>query len=268
MTNNQKHALHTNNQSHSGRASVFTSFSASITIEVALAVPIFLFAIVCLVYLLEIMTIQTAIRSGLQCAAKNVMSDSYPLAIIRTEDIEAYVVDEIGAERLERSIVVGGSTGIDCSGSRMSVRTGIGSLEARYELKLPVPMFKTGGLECKESIKVKAWVGYEKEFFGSEKEDTVYVTDTGMVYHRDYHCTYLELSIQMVTRDGIEGLRNVDGGKYYPCIICGGRGNPVYITDTGNRYHGSLSCSGLKRTVYAVPLSEAAGKGACVRCAR
>lgn len=268
MTDSKRYALQQNNQSYSGKASVFTSLKASITIEAAMAVPIFFFAMLCLIYLLEIMAVQTSVRSGLQYAAKSVMSDSYPLAVIRPGDIEAYVVDEIGVERLERSIIAGGSSGIDCSGSKMSVRTGIGNLEAVYTIKLPVPMFRVEGMKCKESLRIKAWVGYEKEFFGSEKEDTVYITDTGIVYHRDYHCTYLELSIQMVTREAVESLRNESGGKYHPCILCGGNGNPVYITDTGNRYHGSLSCSGLKRTVYAVPLSEAAGKGACVRCAR
>lgn len=268
MTNDRYYTLQNNNQSYDGRASIFTSFRASITVEAALAVPIFFFAMLCLIYLLEIMAIQTSVRCGLQYAAKNVMQDSYPLAVIQPGKIESYIVEEIGKNRLERSIIVGGSNGIDCSSSKMSVRTGIGNLEAVYQIKLPVPIFHIGGMKCRETIKVKAWVGYEKEFFGSEKEETVYITETGMVYHRDYHCTYLELSIQMVTREGIESLRNQDGGKYYPCIICGGRGTQVYITDSGNRYHGSISCSGLKRTVYAVPVSEATGKGACVRCAR
>ncbi|MCQ2507536.1 MAG: pilus assembly protein, partial [Dorea sp.] len=42
----------------------------------------------------------------------------------------------------------------------------------------------------------------------------------------------------------------------------------VYVTDYGDRYHSSLSCSGLKRTVYSVPKSEAIGKGACSKCAK
>ena len=98
---------------------------------------------------------------------------------------------------------------------------------------------------------------------------TVYVTETGLVYHRDYHCTHLELSIHMVLQSEIESLRNEGGGKYHPCQHCmKGAGGGVYITDTGDRYHSSLSCSGLKRTIYAVPLSEVAGKGACSRCGK
>ena len=90
-----------------------------------------------------------------------------------------------------------------------------------------------------------------------------------LVYHRDYHCTHLELSIHMVLQSEIESLRNEGGGKYHPCQHCiKGAGGGVYITDTGDRYHSSLSCSGLKRTIYAVPLSEVAGKGACSRCGK
>ena len=95
----------------------------------------------------------------------------------------------------------------------------------------------------------------------------VYVTETGLVYHKDYHCSHLDLSIRMTHLELVEGLRNENGGKYYPREHCvKGNGGNIYITNSGDRYHSSLSCSGLKRTIYAIPISEAAGKGACSRC--
>lgn len=234
-----------------------------------MAVPFFFFAVISLIYLFEIMAVQTSVRSGLTYAGKIVAEESYPIAAVNPGDIEEYVVNAIEARRLERSIVVGGSTGIDCSASNMSIRTGIGTLKAEYRIQIPVPFFYIDGIKRTESIKIKAWTGYEKGYIGSSEEETVYVTETGIVYHRDYHCTYLELSIHMVPADSVDGLRNVDGGKYHACRICGGTGSgQVYITDSGDKYHRSLSCSGLKRTVYAIPLSEAIGKGACVRCGR
>ncbi|MBD8948918.1 MAG: pilus assembly protein, partial [Blautia obeum] len=48
-------------------------------------------------------------------------------------------------------------------------------------------------------------------------------------------------------------LRNKSGEKYHACERCrAGSAGSVYITGEGNRYHGSLSCSGLKRTVEEV----------------
>ena len=117
-------------------------------------------------------------------------------------------------------------------------------------------------------MQVKVWNGYEKERFGIRDEGVVYITETGLVYHRDYHCTHLDLSIRMVSSEEVKRLRNKSGGKYHTCERCKGGTGGVYITDTGNRYHSSLSCSGLKRTVYAVPLSEIAGKRACSKCDR
>lgn len=59
------------------------------------------------------------------------------------------------------------------------------------------------------------------------------------------------------------------GGIYHLCERCGwmpGNDGNCYVTDYGDRYHTSLSCSGLKRKVYTVPLSEVKGKGACSKC--
>ncbi len=258
---------HSKNSYLFGRVSVSASKKASITAEAAMAVPIFFLAAVCLLYLMEITAIQTAIRSGLQYAGKKAAEEGCVVSMVIPSRLEQDVVRAVGAERLERSIVLGGSKGVRCDGSRISPRTGIGEIKVTYEVRLPFPMFGVPPIKYQEKMRIKAWVGYEKPGFGSDNEETVYITETGMVYHKNYQCTYLELSIHTVLPEEIDNLRNNSGGKYYPCEHCMRNGSKgVYITDTGNRYHSSLSCSGLKRTVYAVPMSEVIGKGACSRC--
>ncbi len=119
-------------------------------------------------------------------------------------------------------------------------------------------------------MRVKGWCGYESSIPISAEQTIVYVTETGTVYHKDYHCTYLDLSIHMVPVSGLEDLRNESGSKYYPCELCGKKvsGMGVYITNYGSKYHMSMSCGGLKRKIYAVPISETAGKGACSKCGK
>lgn len=242
-----------------------TSVSASVTVEAALAVPLFFLAVLSLVFLLEVQAVRTAVRSGLQYAGKRTAEQSGMIPVLSPADLEQDLRDSVGAARLDRSMIENGSSGISCEGSVMSPVTGIARLEVKYRIRLPVPVFRVG-LEQKETMMVKAWTGYVKSGFGGTDEEIVYVTETGLVYHRDYRCTYLDLSIRMVNRSDLESLRSEDGSRYRPCSYCGGTGSPVYITGAGDRYHSSLSCSGLKRTVYAVPLSEVIGKGECSRC--
>lgn len=252
-----------------GRASVSASKKGSITIEAAMAVPIFFLAVVSLLYLMEIMAVQTSIRAGLQYAGKQAAKEASVVTVVIPSHIESDVIHAVGPERLERSIVIGGSGGIRCDQSRISARTGIGELVVTYKVRIPVPIFGIRPIEYQEKMRIKAWTGYEKNGFTVDNDTTVYITETGLVYHRDYQCTHLDLSIRMVASSELDSLRNESGGKYYPCGHCMRNvGGGVYITDTGNRYHSSLSCSGLKRTVYAVPLSEVIGKGACSRCGK
>lgn len=253
----------------SKRASAFTSLKAGITVEASMAVPIFFFAVVSLLYLMEIMAVQTSVRSGLQYAGKVYAQEAYMSRMVVPFKINSDVVGAIGPERLNRSIVDGGSSGIDCSGSAVSSASGIGELSARYRVRIPVPLFHISLMSFEEKIKIKTWTGYEKDGFGREKEEIVYLTETGIVYHKDYHCTHLDLSIRMVKSTEVKNLRNKSGGKYHMCERCGKKASGgVYITDTGDRYHSSVSCSGLKRTIYAVPFSEIAGKRACSKCGR
>lgn len=269
MINNQNLLSRLTKHSYAGRASVRTSVKGSVTVEAAMAVPLFLFAMVAILYLLEIMAIQTSVRAGMQYAGKEVAKEASCVTVLLPSEVEKALVSAIGAERLERSVIIGGSDGIECGKSRISSRTGIGNICVEYQIRIPVPFYQINKITKTDSMKIKAWTGYEKEGMSVADDTTVYITDTGMVYHKDYHCTYLDLSIQMVQKSQIQELRNVDGGKYYACEYCTGTvGNCVYITNSGNRYHSSLTCSGLKRTIYAIPLSDALGKGACSRCGK
>lgn len=192
----------------------------SVTAEAAVAVPVFFLAVVTMLYLLEMMAVHTAVRSGLQYAGKKTAKESCVTQMLMPSRIENDLVYAVGEERLGRSIVRGGSSGIDCSRSKMSARTGIGKLTAEYQVVIPVPLFGIAPVKCSETMKIKAWSGYEREGWMDTGNDTVYVTETGLVYHKDYHCSHLDLSIRMTHLELVEGLRNENGGKYYPCEHC------------------------------------------------
>ena len=125
----------------------------------------------------------------------------------------------------------------------------------------------------------KLWTGYEDdeetEKEGEDEEDdedgkTVYITETGKVYHITKECTHLKLSIKSIEASQLAKKRNKNGGKYYPCEICkptkvGGE-DKIYITEQGNKFHSKIGCSGLKRTVIPVKLEEMHGYRPCSRC--
>ena len=130
---------------------------------------------------------------------------------------------------------------------------------------LPVPQFKIAA-KCV----VKPWVGYEvaKGKDREEEEIFVYVTEYGSVYHKQRNCTYLALSISITSMTEVGKEKNASGKSYQACELCGKNNfvSAVYITSYGTKFHTTINCSGLKRTVKSVPLSEVEGKGACSKC--
>ena len=120
-------------------------------------------------------------------------------------------------------------------------------------------------------MKYRKWNGYD--LYGSAdvptEEEYVYITEYGTVYHRDRSCQHLTVNIRAVSEDKVDNCRNNNMEKYYPCDKCGGKGTGiVFITEEGNRYHSSASCSGIKRTVKTVKLSEVEGMSGCNSCVR
>ena len=81
------------------RASVFTS-KGSLTLEAAIVVPIFFFAILCLAYLLEMMAIRVCVRSALYSAGREVAQNAYVGTMISAGELEQKIIQNIESEFL------------------------------------------------------------------------------------------------------------------------------------------------------------------------
>lgn len=185
------------------------------------------------------------------------------------------VVEYLGTEYLDHSPIVGGSGGLSFLGSEISGEREVVDLVCTYQVKPLFGLVTFAPFRMENRYFGHAWVGYEGGFRQKKKkeveEETVFITETGTVYHKDRGCTHLDLTIVPTTLAAAVTDRNKSGAIYHACERCGGRpqsGDTVYTTDYGTRYHNSLSCSGLKRTVIEIKLSEAAGRPPCKKCGR
>ena len=131
--------------------------------------------------------------------------------------------------------------------------------------------FGIGTVDITQQCSSAAWLGQTsgEDFADTDgSKERVYITAQGTVYHKSRQCTYLNPSIRQITQEQLDTARNSSGAKYYLCERCGKRsGSGIYITDYGEKYHYDKNCSGLKRSIFSVPLSEVQDKGACSKCA-
>ncbi len=254
--------------------------SGSMTVEAAMVVPLFIFCLINLLFGIQVMETSSRITAAMHQTGSEICSYAYAVNHVSGEAppgiaTDVYAVASInrhlGSTVQNRGGVLGGRAGIIYAGSSILQDGGIVKLSALYTLKYPVNMGFIRPFILGTSLYGHAWVGYEG--IGSLQNSTdddpvVYVTPTGTVYHRDYDCRYLHPSVTSVSAASVGSLRSSDGSKYYPCEICGGGsmvGN-VFITGSGNRYHSDLFCSGLKRNIQAIHLSEVGGRGPCSVC--
>lgn len=116
------------------------------------------------------------------------------------------------------------------------------------------------------------WNGYNVLSNADQIEKTVFITETGKVYHCDENCSYIKPDIINVLYGEAQDLKNEGGTGYRLCEVCGIEINleqtQVFITRGGYAIHSRLDCPTIKRTVRTVLLSEVNNYLPCHRCSR
>jgi len=114
------------------------------------------------------------------------------------------------------------------------------------------------------------WTGFDlagETLPQQEAEEMVYITGNGEAYHLSRSCSYLNPAVEMYPLQQAKSQKNADGSRYTECMVCGSS-DYVYLTKDGERWHASITCSGLKRTVDLVTKKAAIeqGRHICSRC--
>ena len=257
----------------------------SMTLEAAFVLPLFLFAVINILFAVNIIGTQSRLSAALHQTGNKMafagyvyertigsaVPDSLAGVVMSNMYARGQVLEYVGRDYLDQSCVVGGSGGLSFAGSSVMGDGDLIDLQVSYKVKPFSGIMGFSGFTMSQRYYGKAWTGYDVAQYVSdtgEEDPMVYITETGTVYHTDRNCTYLNPSVESIPALTVDSKRNRSGGKYYPCEICGaGTGmGQVYITQQGSSYHSRLNCSGLKRTIYMVPLSQVGGRGRCSKC--
>ena len=200
-------------------------------------------------------------KTGVSDTAKSMAQSMLAAAGVQTIFSSVYESSAVDSD-----CIYGGRAGIVLAASEDENETV--KISAVYRMKIEIPFVGKYSFPKKLVARQRIFSGYVES--GGVGDDTsaggtVYVTEHGSVYHTSLSCSHICLRIS-----GGNVERILTEKKYQACDKCIDKGempSALYVTKYGDKYHSSLGCSGLKRTVKTISREEAEGMKMCSRCA-
>lgn len=266
--------------------------SASITVEASIVLPLFIFFFVNIMTAFNVIKVQSDLEAALHQTGSEISAIAYDLnagkkylgvdgedggaGVIAAGGYTLYAANKVKGylgDSVNKSCVTDGAKGLSFLSSRIMAGNDYVDIVVDYKVHPMIPLIGFKDFNVQSRYFGHAWTGYDNSGGGlpvDGGEEMVFVTEHGTVYHRDASCRHLKLDVRSIPYDRLPTERNKDGSVYYPCEYCAGKvgGGNVFVTDYGNRYHSSVSCSGLKRKIYTIPISEVGGRAPCSACGR
>ena len=246
------------------RAFLFTS-KASITIEAALTMTIFLIITISLSSFLTMIYGQLSIEEKINNISMESSKAKYFVRYDKEEGDNYKKMAEVGyiSARVLSDIKKQGKLISELNPAQSSMENGMVDVVLSYKVRIPFTIYKW---RVTQRAKTKDWTGVDL----TKSNEIVYITKYGKVYHRSKECKHLVITVNEVTLAKAHLLRNKGGHKYTRCSYCVKRElseiSSVFITPEGDRFHSSLDCLGLTRSVMEVDIKDVGNKKPCSSC--
>ena len=249
--------------------------TASLTAEAAITLPVFFLCMACVLQLLNVYLCAGKLSASITQTAEEMAIGAYSSEYFEKDTLLGVVLSSAYASGRVHEMA-GDISAVKNESFLLSgfLRDGdLIDIVMTWQVRNAVGLVRMPGSVFVQRGAVRGWTGREgssgeTDHDGHEHDHTtVYVAENGTVYHRDSNCTHIRLAIIPTEKEKVKDLRNVYREKYHPCEICGKKASgTVYITTDGNRYHSTLECSGLKRTVHKKELGDVGDLRPCSRC--
>ncbi len=250
---------------------------AGMTVEASIALPLFVFFILTMGSVMEMIRLHGCLEramwnAGRRMAIYGCLQEETDLVTGILSDM--WLQNEI-QEVLEEDFFPGTVFGKDDLHLRV-IRDVITVPEDCIRFRVNCTLNASIGLLTLPAMEIKCeyyghlWNGYNlSNRREQDKEDFVYITPNGTVYHETPGCSYLKPAVVEVDAELVHMRRNEKGEKYRLCELCAGKRMPdkVYITLEGEAIHFDRTCHGIKRTVQAVSRDCVPDRLPCHRCA-
>lgn len=254
------------------RALPLSSFlPASLTLEAALCLPLFLFFTAALIYPIGWLDSQRKIQTAVERTCEELSLADH------REKLEGIEVSEPAIALTLRGIAGVYRKEALAAKAEMPDSGGSLCLSLSWREKIPYFTFLTRGVELRAFSRRRSWSGIDGKLRTErgpgtpDDGDYVYVGASMGRYHLYRDCHYLSNRFETVPASAIEKARNASGKIYRPCFRCVRSGTAVvefYVTLEGEHYHSERTCSAMAAYVRKVPKREVEHLGLCSYCAR
>lgn len=239
------------------------------TVEAALILPMLACFFVSILFFFRVMQVELQVEKAMVDVGQRFAAcagDEDSGKMVSVAALKLSIMKELNGSKEIESYVTGKAEGIQLLQSQLE--GDFVDIHAVIHMKVPVRLLKKQEVKIARHVRCRKWNGWNCKSDDGE-EVWVYITETGSVYHRKKECTHLKLSVTSTSISQVKEKKNENGETYSACEKCAKKNSGqsvVYITNQGNRYHYDLQCSGIKRTITMIKLSEVGNRAPCSRC--